>query len=69
MTTNNTNIEIRPFVLGYIAGVRRYLKKEHKKVKPEWEGVINTLAYNMEMEARIKDKLRPIGQFAGCDRF
>jgi len=61
MTTNNTNIEIRPFVLGYIAGVRRYLKKEHKKVKPEWEGVINTLAYNMEMEARIKDKLQEDG--------
>lgn len=61
MTTNNTNIEIRPFVLGYIAGVRRYLKREHKKVKPEWEGVINTLAYNMEMEARIKDKLQEDG--------
>ena len=61
MTTNNTNIEIRPFVIGYIAGVRRYLKKEHKKVKPEWEGVINTLAYNMEMEARIKEQIASDG--------
>ena len=61
MTTNNTNIEIRPFVLGYIAGVRRYLRKEYKKVKPEWEATIGTLQYNMEMEARIKDKLQEDG--------
>ena len=57
MTTNNTNIEIRPEITQYISKVRKYLKQEHKKVKPEWEGTINILAYNMEMEARIKEQI------------
>lgn len=55
-TTNNT-IEIRPEIQSYISKVRKYLKQEHKKVKPEWEGTINILAYNMEMEARIKAQI------------
>lgn len=61
MTTNNTNIEIRPEIQSYISKVRKYLKGEYKKVKPEWEATIGTLQYNMEMEARIKDKLQEDG--------
>lgn len=57
MTTTNNTIEIRPEIQSYISKVRKYLKQEHKKVKPEWEGTINILAYNMEMEARIKEQI------------
>lgn len=61
MTQHNTNIEIRPEIQSYISKVRKYLKQEHKKVKPEWEGTINILAYNMEMEARIKEQIASDG--------
>lgn len=57
MTTTNNTIEIRPEIQSYISKVKKYLKQEHKKVKPEWEGTINILAYNMEMEARIKEQI------------
>ena len=56
-----TNIEIRPEIQSYISKVRKYLKQEHKKVKPEWEGTINILAYNMEMETRIKEQIASDG--------
>ena len=57
MTTTNNTIEIRPEIQSYISKVKKYLKQAHKKVKPEWEGTINILAYNMEMEARIKEQI------------
>lgn len=56
-----TNIEIRPEITQYISKVRKHLKQEYKKVKPEWEGTINILAYNMEMEARIKEQIASDG--------